>query len=121
MAESGYDLLTWGGDAPQTWPAGPIVPALEGFKGNQTSTIDNGVNPITTTVNVGTATPIGNQQNTSPPAASAPPLTPNGTQSGTPQSFGPGPVIVPPTFFAPFVLLLAVLPRLHGPWPFLHL
>ena len=104
MAESGYDLLPWGGDFPQDWPPGPIVPAYEGFAGDQTSTIVNseGENPITTTVNVGTATPIGDQQNVSPPASSAPPLTPNGTLSGVPQSMGPGPVIVPPTFFYPY-------------------
>ncbi len=112
MSESGLDIFGWQGDAPQDWPSGPVVPALEGFAGNQTATIDNGASPITTTVNVGTATPIGNQQNTSPPAASAPPLTPNGTESGTPQSFGPGPTIIPPTFFYPFAFLLAVL--LHG-------
>ncbi len=102
MSESGLDIFGWQGDAPQDWPSGPIVPALEGFTGDQTSVIQNGAHPITTTVDVGLATPIGSQENMSPPAASMPPVAPNGTQSGIPQNMGPGPVIVPPTFFYGF-------------------
>ena len=87
------DVLNFPGDFPQDWPPGPIILPSENYYG------------IAPPDGAGTAvlpTPIGDQLNDSPPAASMPPLTPAGTQGGTPQNLGPGPTIVPPTWFAPF-------------------
>lgn len=86
------DLLETVGDFPQDWPPGPINPAPDNFYG------------IAPPDGAGTAvkpTPIGNQLNASPAAASQPPLTPAGTQGGIPTT-GAGPIKVPPTFYPPF-------------------
>ena len=104
------DLLSYIGDFPQNWPPGPITPATDNFYGlanpsqGLTGTAGNEP-PLAALATAGTnvrPTPIGNQLNSSPPAASMPPTTPAGTQSGTPQNLGPGAVKVPPTWFAPF-------------------
>lgn len=87
------DILENVGDFPQDWPAGPIVPAIDTYYG------------VAPPLGAGTAvvpTPIGNQLNNSPAAASMPPVAPAGTQGGTPQNMGPGATIVPPTLFPPF-------------------
>ena len=96
------DVLEFVGDFPQDWPPGPIVPAIDtfyGLAGTQT-----GWDPLTNTTTAGVGvkpTPIGDQQNHSPPAASQPPLTPAGPSGGTPTT-GPGAIKVPPTLFPPF-------------------
>lgn len=75
-----WDVLWWQGDWPQDWPPGPIIPAYEGY------------------LLAGTPTPIGNQENVSPPSATPPPNNPS-ELPGVPFPIGPiGPVIVPPTF-----------------------
>ena len=88
----GQDLLYYPGDFPQDWPPGPIVPAPDNFYG--VAAPDGAGADVL-------PTPIGNQQNTSPAAASQPPLTPAGTQGGTPTT-GPGAIRVPMTLFPPF-------------------
>jgi len=103
------DVLEYPGDFPQDWPPGPITPAIDSFYGlaisaeGKTGNAGNSppLAPLTTAGTAVLPTPIGNQQNTSPPAASQPPLTPAGTQGGTPTT-GTGPIQVPPTLFPPF-------------------
>ena len=86
------DILELVGDFPQDWPAGPINPAPDSFYGQAPPDgAGTGVLP----------TPIGNQLNSSPAAASQPPLTPAGSQGGTPTT-GPGAIRVPMTLFPPF-------------------
>jgi hypothetical protein len=87
------DVLSFPGDFPQDWPPGPIILPSEDF---YFLAPPNGAG-----LSVG-PTPIGNQIKSSPAAASMPPVTPSGTLSGTPQNLGPGPTLVPPTWFAPF-------------------
>ena len=100
------DLLSYIGDFPQDWPPGAITPAYDTYYGRSVSqyglTGEAGNEPpLAPYTTAGTAvlpTPIGNQLNASPPASSPPPLVPSGSQGGTPQSMGPGAVIVPPTY-----------------------
>lgn len=85
---------------PQDDPPGPIIPAVEPYEGEVDSRIYKSVSgQIDITVDVGTPTPIGDQMNQGPPAASPPPNNPSDLP-GYPQPIGPiGPVIIPPTFF----------------------
>ena len=100
------DLLSYIGDFPQDWPPGPINPNVDTYYGRAVSQygltgVAGNEPPLAPFTTAGTAvlpTPIGNQLNASPPAASMPPLIPSGPASGTPQNMGPGAVIVPPTY-----------------------
>lgn len=103
MGAGMYDILVWPGEAPQDWPPGPIIPANDTFTGPQTFKITSNTSTvISVTQDVGTPTPIGNQQNTSAPSETPPPCNPSNLP-GSPQCIGPvGPVIVPPTYTWPF-------------------